>query len=228
MRCWLRTTSWKPSVVSSFASPMQTIVPPGRSSSSPSARVASRADRVEHEVGLAGVAAPRASRRRRARRATSARARRSSCGSTTATCGMPSSSAAWSVTSPIVPAPMHDGALDAVGGASRTAWTPLASGSISAPTRDETPSGSTPRVGGADPHEVRERARDVHADQHAVAAEVRVPGAAQPALAAAAQGVDRHPRALELRRRPRPVATTVPANSWPMTSGGVRLPMWPR
>ncbi len=40
MRCWLRITSWKPSVVSSAASPMQTSVPPGRSSSSASARVA--------------------------------------------------------------------------------------------------------------------------------------------------------------------------------------------
>ena len=40
--------------------------------------------------------------------------------------------------------------------------------------------------------------------------------------------VDRDPRALQLRRRPRPAATTVPANSWPITSGGVRLPMWPR
>ena len=57
MRCWLRTTSWKPSVVSSSASPMQTSVPPGRSSSSPSARVACGADRVEHQVGLARVSA---------------------------------------------------------------------------------------------------------------------------------------------------------------------------
>ena len=60
--------------------------------------------------------------------------------------------------------------------------------------------GQHARVGRADLHEVGERARDVHADQHAVLAQVREARAAQPALAAAGERVDRHPRAVELLR----------------------------
>ena len=156
-----------------------------------------------------------------------ARARRSSCGSTTATCGMPCSSAACSVTSPIVPAPITT-ALSTPFGARRTAWTPLASGSISAPTRAETPSGSTARIGRADLDEVGERARDVDADEHAVAAEVRVPGDGTAGTRRSRDNGLTATRAPSSSDAPSPVATTVPANSWPMTSGGVRLPMWPR
>ena len=112
---------------------------------------------------------------------------------------MPSSSAAWSVTSPIVPAPITtalstpDGrqphGVDAVG--QRLHQRADARGDAV---------GQPPRVGRGHLDEVGERARDVDADQHAIGAEVGMPGAAQAALAAAAQGVDGDPRALELRR----------------------------
>ena len=139
---------------------------------------------------------------------------------------MPSSSAACSVTSPIVPAPITT-ARSTPGGASRTAWTPLASGSISAPTRDEMPSGST-RASAAGtftksanapgtwtPTSTRSRHRFVSPARHSR-------HSPQPLSGLTAT------RAPSSSDAPSPAATTVPANSWPITSGGVRLPMWPR
>ena len=73
--------------------------------------------------------------------------------------GCPTSSAACSVTSPIVPAPSTTArATGSPASPSRTAWTPLASGSISAPTRAETPSGSARASAAGRGHEVGERA----------------------------------------------------------------------
>jgi hypothetical protein len=81
----------------SDASPMQTIVPAGRRSSSRAAACL----RPRHP----GPGRSRDLRRPRPRRATARGLCRSGCRSTTATEGMPDSSAACSVTSPIVPAP---------------------------------------------------------------------------------------------------------------------------
>ena len=147
-----------------------------------------RADRVEHEVRLAGVArllgravdgwAPSAERPR------APLVLRLDDGDVR---GCPSSSAAWSVTSPIVPAPITTALstpvrrqphrVDAVG--QRLHQRADARGDAV---------GQHPRVGRAAPCTKSANAPgDVDADQHAVAAQVRVAGAAQPALAAAAR-----------------------------------------
>jgi hypothetical protein len=138
---------------------------------------------------------------------------------------MPESSAACSVTSPIVPAPITT--ARSAGPPSRTACTPLASGSISAPTREETPSGSTRAS------EARTRTRSANAPGAWTPTSTRSRHTLEkPALHSAH---DPHPlsgltatRAPSSSDAPSPAATTRPANSCPMTSGGVRLPMWPR
>ena len=173
MRCWLRTTSWKPSVVSSAGEPDADHRPARAQQLEPERARGLRADRVEHQVGLAAsgllgraVDGVRAERRR-------ARAPRVLRLDAPRRAGCPSSSAACSVTRPIVPAPSTTARSTPGRRRAATACTPLASGSISAPTREDTPSGSTPRVGRA--ARVTKSANapgDVHADQHAVAAEV--------------------------------------------------------
>ncbi len=128
-----------------------------------------------------------------------ARARRASSRSTTATCGSPSSSAACKRDEPDRPGADHDRALGALGrqphgvDAVRQRLHQRADAH-----RDGV--GQPPRVGRADLHEVRERARHVHADEYAVQAQVRVPGPAQPALAAAGERVHGHARALQVLR----------------------------
>ena len=216
MRCWLRTTPWKPSVVSSAASPMQTIVPPGRSSSRPARRVAcaptasSTRSAAEVRAGLRG--ARRGRRARRARRRARA-ARRGARPRPRAGCR--SSSAAWSVDQADRAGAEHHGVLDVGDRRSPTACTPLASGSIRAPNRADTPSGSTRASAAGTRDVVRERARRVDADQRAVRAEVAAgPRGTARSARSRSSGIDGHARALELRgarpRRHHPAGELVP------------------
>src|SRR3954447_4146052 len=143
---------------------------------------------------------------------------------------MPESSAACSVTRPIVPPPSTTARLTGSRDSpSRTACTPLGSGSTSAPVRAETPSGS----GRTSAAGTRTRS-------------AKAPGAWTPMSTRSAHRLvwpSRHSahlpqplsgltvtRAPSSSSAPGPPATTTPANSWPITSGGVRLPMrrrWP-
>ena len=113
-------------------------------------------------------------------------------------------------------------------GARRTAWTPLASGSISAPTRAETPSGST-RASAA-----RTLTRPANAPGTWTPTSTRSlhrfvkPGHAQPALAAAGERVHRHPRAVELATRRRRSRRRSRRTRGPSPAAAIRLPMWPR
>ena len=124
-----------------------------------------------------------------------------------------------------MPAPITT-VRSAPGGASRTAWTPFASGSISAPTRIETSSGSrrasaartftksANAPGTCTPTSTRSGHRFVSPARHRR-------HSPQPDSGLTAT------RAPCRSCAPSPVAITVPANSCPITSGGTRFFMWP-
>ena len=173
--------------------------------------------------------APRRGRRRPRARPARARARRRCvCGSRTLTCSMSDSSAAWRVIRPIVPAPITTARpTGSPASPRRTAWTPLASGSTSAPARAVTSSGSARTLAaGAVTRSAKApswwtpiRVRRGHRFSWPAAHSRQLP---HPASGLTVTRAPSHAPA------PAPAATTTPANSWPITSGGVRLPMWPR
>ena len=179
----------------------------------------------------------RRARRRAPRRASpkascapsaSARSRRCAWGSRTATCAMPDSSAACSVTSPIVPAPSTTARADRVAGqpeAHRVHAVGQRLDQRADARRDAV--GQRARVGRRRGHEVGEGAVVVDADQRAPRAQVLLAGARTAGSARSPPSGLTATRAPSHAPAPAPAATTTPANSWPITSGGVRLPMWP-
>ncbi len=103
----------------------------------------------------------------------------------------------------------------------------MASGSTSAPTLEDTPSGSSRALAAG------ARTRSANAPLEWMPISVRFgqmfslpvrhsSHSPQDSIGLTATRRPTHSPA------PSPAAITVPANSWPITSGGVRLPMWPR
>src|SRR3954470_5286120 len=187
-----RTTPWKSTGVASAARPTITAHPPGRTRSMASRRVPTAPTASK---ARSTPAAPTASRSPSSPAHTSdapsvrAVARRPSCGSSTATRSAPPSTTAWSTISPIVPAPITTarpvGPASTPARAIRAAWTPLASGSASAPRRGAGPAGSAriPAAGmrrthpwARNPHQGRDPAGPVYADELPLPGELLDPG----------------------------------------------------
>ena len=218
-----RMTSWNAIGCSSAASPIITAQPPGRRRLSASRRVSGVPAASNTRSASPGTSGP--AKTSEAPRACAA-ARRPSCGSTTP---IHSASIACSVTSPIVPAPITTarsaGPPSSPARPIRAACTPLASGSASAPSRASAPSGSAlRRWAGTATSSAKPPGRWTPSSCRS-AASCSMPGSAS---GAATSGLTAARRPSHSGPTPSPRATTRPATSWPITSGGVRLACSPR
>ena len=211
----------------SAARPIIIAQPPGRTSSRASRRVDSAptaSNTRSTPRGRSSGAPTLASAPNR-----SAAARRSSLSSRTPAHSTPPSTTACSVIRPIVPAPIttarSTGPPSTLSRPTRAAWTPLASGSASAPTRASTSSGSArSRSAGTRTASAKPPGRWTPINSSSESS-CSIPTVAP---APCTIGLTAARRSRQRSSTPSPTATTRPANSWPMTSGGVRLAWWPR
>ena len=223
MRCWLRTTSWKPSVVSSFGEPDADHRAAGAQQLEAEPRAWPRR-RPRRAPGRARPVVPPSSAPQRRARARAALVVRLDHGDVrdARPAARPAASPARSCPRRSRPRARRRAAPAARRGrrwpaapSARRRATETPSGSTRASAaRTFTKSANAP--GTCTPTSTRSRHRFVSPARHSR-------HSPQPR-----QRVHRDPRAVAAPPRPRRSATTVPANSCPITSGGVRLPMWPR